>query len=66
MKDTTKRVRATAKCASFDIEITATIKTHGLANAEADDVKRKLKHQLAASVAALPFAHVYPGEVRVR
>jgi hypothetical protein len=66
MRDATKKVRANAKCASFDIEVTAVIKTHGLAAAEVEDVKRKFKHNITTAIAGLPFAHVYPCEVRVK
>lgn len=61
-----KVVRARAKCASFDIEVTAEISTKGLVPDEIRDIQRKLKDQLAKSISVLPFAHVYPSEVRVR
>ena len=62
----TKKVTATAKCASFDIEVTAKITSTNLTKSEVEDVQRKFRHQLTTSVAKLPFAHVYPNEVQVR
>ena len=61
-----KTIRATAKCAAFDFEMTATIKGKGLMPEELDKVRRKLKHKITTTVAGLPFSHVYPYEVRVR
>ncbi len=61
-----RKAKATAKCASFDIQIAAEFSPHGLAAGEVDDIKRKLKNGLAELIAKLPFAHVYPCEVRVR
>jgi hypothetical protein len=66
MKKTIKKVTATAKCASFDIEMTATITGKGLVKSELEDVQRKLRHKITTTIADLPFAHVYPNEVRVR
>lgn len=65
-KKSEKIVRAKAKCASFDIEIVATIRTKGLVPDEVNQIKRKLKQKFTDAVAVLPFAHVYPCEVRVR
>lgn len=62
----TKKVTATAKCASFDIEVSAKISTRNLSKDEAEDVQRKLRHNLTTTIAKLPFAHVYPNEVQTR
>lgn len=59
-------VKAKAKCNSFDIEITATFTPRGLTAAEVEDISKKLKHKFTQAVSTLPFAHVYPHEVRVR
>lgn len=61
-----RKASAKAKCASFEIEINAQFSPHGLASDEVNDVQRKLKNGLAELVAKLPFAHVYPFEVKVR
>lgn len=67
MKKVEKKVRATAKCASFDIELHATIVPNGsLAASEVADIQRKLRQKLAETVSGLPFAHIYSHEVRVR
>ncbi len=60
-----KFVKGEAKCASFDIQISAEFFPRGLATAEIEDVRRKLKNSIAQMVARLPFAHVYPFEVKV-
>lgn len=66
MKRAVKTVIAKAKCASFDITIVATIESTGLIPSEIEDVKRKLKQKLSTVVASLPFAHIYPCEVKVK
>jgi len=60
-----KKVKAQAKCASFDIEIKATIRGRGLVDSELEDIRRKLGHKLTSTVSGLPFSHVYPYEVQV-
>lgn len=66
LKQVERKVRAQAKCASFDIEISATFKPHGLGSEEVNDVQRKLRNNLSNAIAKLPFAHVYPCEIKVR
>lgn len=66
IKPVTKRVRATCKAANFEIDITAEFKAGGLASFESDEVKRRLRQGLADMIAKLPFAEVYPNEVRLR
>lgn len=66
MKTKKARIRVQAECASFDISISANVESSTLVNQDMDDVKRKLKHELAKTIAGLPFAHVYPFEVRVQ
>lgn len=65
-KATLRTVKAQAKCASFDIEISATFKPRGLGAEEVNDVQRKLRNNLSNAIAKLPFAHVYPCEIKVR
>lgn len=62
----TKRVTAVARCESFDIQISAEFTPRGLGSDEVLDVQKKLKNDLAVTIAKLPFAHIYPFEVRVR
>lgn len=66
MTRATKKITATAKCASFDIDLNAVIKTKGLAANEVEDIQRKLRQGVADVISKLPFAHVYSHEVRVR
>lgn len=66
MKPRSKKVKAQAKCASFDIEVSAEFIPHGLATSEVADIQRKLKQKIADSIASLPFAHIYSCEVNVR
>ena len=61
-----KQVSAAAKCASFDIEVIASLNMKGLAPSEQDDVRRKLRNELAKVISKLPFAHVYPSEVKTK
>jgi hypothetical protein len=61
-----KKIKVTARCASFDVEIEATVNARGLVADEVDMVTKNLKHRLQNTVAKLPFAHVYPYEVRVK
>lgn len=61
-----RKASAQAKCATFDIEISASFQPKGLAAEEIDDVQRKLKNGLADLISKLPFAQTYPFEVRVR
>lgn len=61
-----KKVSVEAKCASFDIAISAQFQPRGLAASEVDDVKRKLTNELTRMIAKLPFSHIYPCEVSVR
>ncbi len=65
-KKTVRRMTAKAKCASFDIELTAQFAPHGLASDEINDVQRKLKQKITEAISSLPFAHIYPWEVRLR
>lgn len=62
----TKKVNLKAKCASIDIELTANIKSSGLSKDEFNDVVRKLKHLMSASVSKLPFSHTYPHEMDIK
>jgi hypothetical protein len=66
MKTKRSRIKVQAECASFDITVTAQVESSTLVAQDMDDVKRKLKHELAKTIAGLPFAHVYPFEVRVQ
>jgi hypothetical protein len=66
MKTKTKRVTATATCENYDIVVTTKIVTRNLTAHEAEEVKRKFKHQLAAGISALPFGDTYPHEVSMR
>ena len=61
-----RRVKAIAKCAAFEIEVVAVFSSETLVADEMDDVKRKLKNNLANSISKLPFAHTYPYEVRFK
>lgn len=66
MKKQTKRVKVTANCASFNIEATVVINTDVLTHHEANNVVRQLKHKLTQAISSLPFAHIYPHEVKVK
>ncbi len=59
-------MRAEANCASFAISLDVAFVPHGLAASEVEDVKRALKNGISQMVSKLPFAHVYPFEVKVR
>lgn len=65
-KSNQRKVRAAAKCASFDIQIEAVFTANGLSNEQISDIRRKLRQTLAGGIAKLPFAHVYPCEVKLR
>lgn len=65
MKSRRTRIKAEAECASFDIKLNATITSDGLTVEEVNDIKRKFKQQLTNNISKLPFAHVYPFEVKV-
>jgi len=66
MKKQIRKVKATARCACYDIEVSATINASTLSTEEIENVRRKLKHKITTTIAGLPFAHVYPHEVRVK
>lgn len=62
-----KRVVAKAKCAQFDISVSAEFTpSANLAGEEIQDIQRKLRQKIAEAVASLPFAHIYSHEVHVR
>lgn len=64
-KPLTLKVKATALCAGYDIEIQAKIKSKTLVGEDLAKVRRKLRQKLADGVASLPFAEIYPHEVEV-
>lgn len=67
MKFKPKTVKANAKCASFDIEVQAVIKPNShLTSEEVTEISKKLRQKLSDGIANLPYAHIYPHEVRVR
>lgn len=61
-----KKVKATAKCETFDIEINAAFTPRGLSIEQVSDVHRKLKQSLADAISKLPFAFIYPWEVKIK
>jgi hypothetical protein len=66
MKSKRTRIKADAECASFDINLNATITSTNLTAEEVNDIKRKFKQQITTTIAKLPFAHIYPFEVTVK
>lgn len=61
-----KKASATAKCLTFDIEMTASFQPRGLDAEEVQDIQRKLKDGMAQLISKLPFSETYPFEVQVR
>ena len=66
MRTKAKKVSATAKCDCFDIDVSVDLRTRGLVDDEAEEVRRRLRDGLTKLIAGLPFARVYPFEVRTK
>lgn len=62
-----RKVKASALCEGFEINIEAVIQPHAtLGPDDIIEVQRKLRQKLTMSVASLPFAKIFSHEVRVR